>query len=145
MQQPCEVSFGARVERSREFRGERRDVFEMRAERLPFPGGFGQAFALGVFGGVGVINHAQRGGGLRMIIARGWDIGRGTLEIVGKTRSRGERRGGRWAELRLIASVSQQYTGRTTGARHGARGRATANVSVYNLSVCRKNSGARVA
>ncbi len=27
----------------------------------------------------------------------------------------------------------------------GVRGRATANVSVSNLSVCRKNSGARVA
>ena len=49
-----------------------------------------------------------------------------------KTRSRGERRGGRWAEQRLIASVSRQYTGRTTGARHGVRGRATANVSVSN-------------
>ena len=30
------------------------------------------------------------------------------------------------------------------GARHGARGRATANLSVSNLFVCRKNSVARV-
>ena len=71
MQQPGEMSFGAGVEGGGEFRGEPRDVFEMRAERLPLPGGFGQAVALGVFGGVSVINHAQNGGGLRMIIAWG--------------------------------------------------------------------------
>ena len=59
MQQAGESGFGAGVEGGGELRGERGDVFEVRAERLPLPGGFGQAFSLGVFGGVSVIDHAQ--------------------------------------------------------------------------------------
>ncbi len=57
--------------------GQRGDVFEVRAERLPFPGGFGPAFARGLFGGGGVINHAQRGVGLRILIAGGGGLWRG--------------------------------------------------------------------
>jgi hypothetical protein len=49
----------------------------VRAERLRFPGGFGPAFARGVFGGGGVINHAHRGVGLRMLIAGGGGLWRG--------------------------------------------------------------------
>ena len=59
MQQAGEAGFGAGVERGGEGGREVRDVFEMRAEWLPFAGGFGQAFSLGVFGGVSVIDHAQ--------------------------------------------------------------------------------------
>jgi hypothetical protein len=71
VEQAGEAGFGSGVKRSGEFLGERGDVFKMRAEWLPLSGGFGQAIALGVFGGVGLVNHAQWGGGVRMILLEG--------------------------------------------------------------------------
>ena len=43
----------------------------MRAKQLPFSGEFRQAVAFRVFGGVGVIDHAQKGVILRMILVGG--------------------------------------------------------------------------
>jgi len=118
--------------------GQRGDVFEVRAERLPFPGGFGPAFARGVLGGGGVINHAHRGVGLRMLIAgrAGADFGGGTLAIIEKKfRCVGAGAGAGQncaSSLRLrIAPATRQFPGRTTGARHHPHGWATGNLSAY--------------
>jgi len=132
------------MERGGKFCGGVSDVVEMVIQQLPVRLVW-VGRTVGAGGGVSVGDYAQNGVDMRMILA--WGVGhwRGYPRNCSKTRSRGEWRSGRCAELRRIASVSQQYTERTTAARHGVRGRATANVSVYNLSVCRKNSGARVA
>jgi len=95
--------------------GERGDVFEVRAERLRFPGGFGPAFARGLFGGVGVINHAQRGVGLRMLIAgrAGADFGGGALAIVEKK----FRCVGPGAGAGQNCAASHRFRGSSRGAR----------------------------
>lgn len=59
VEQAGETGFGSGVKRSRAFFGEGGDIPQMGVESLPFPGGFRQAIALGVFGGVGVEVHDQ--------------------------------------------------------------------------------------